>query len=223
MSEHRSEHRSDHLSGDELRAAYASATAAGATHRADCPSPDALRAAVRGEGGGDPAERLRVLDRAFACPACRRELALLHAVSEPPPRGRAAWEARPWGRLASLAAAASLLVAVGVYGVGRWGGGREEVTRAAAADPALVAPAPGAALAGGPVTFVWRRVPGAFRYTLELDAADGAVLYTAQTADTALVAPLGGVAAGEHRWSVRARLDDGSERRSESRPLRLRR
>ena len=219
--------RHDEMSDDVLRAAYAEVHAGGpaATHGPDCPTPEALLAASRGEG--DAAHRLEVMNRALRCAACRRELALLHAVSEPP---HAASRSAPhgacggaWSRRAPLAAAASVLIAAGVFGVSRWRGAGEEVTRAAGGDPALVAPAPAAALPAGPVRFTWRAVPGAFRYTVEVDAADGTVLYAAQTADTTLVVPLGGVAAGEHRWSVRARLDDGSERRSESRPLRLRR
>jgi hypothetical protein len=183
-------------------------------HTADCPTPDALLAALRGEGA--EGQRLRVLDRALQCDACRREMALLHAVSEPP---RRAVVARPWVRTTSLAIAASALLAVGLYGVRRRDG-RDEVTRAGPAELTLVAPAPGS-VRGDSVAFVWRPVAGAFEYTLEVDAADGAVLLTRSGADTAVVAPLPGAALGELRWSVRARLDDGSERRSESRPLRL--
>jgi hypothetical protein len=235
------------LGDDALRAAYADVHVGGpgGAHGADCPGPDALLAAAR--GAGDEAERLRLLDIALRCASCRRELALLHALSEPPrPRGehgsedhvvgdlavrRLAVRGRGWGggRLVPLAAAASLLLVAGVFGVGRWRAGvdsTDEPVRAAGTpggDVVLVGPAAGATFTRASVPFAWHAVPGAFSYTLEVDAADGAVLYSARTADTALVAPLGSVAPGEHRWSVRARLGDGSERRSESRPLRLRR
>jgi hypothetical protein len=217
---------SERFGDDELRAAYAQRDAHGArddapaaAHRPDCPSPDALLAAVRGES--PRAERLDVLDRALRCPACRREMALLHAVSEPPTRAsaaRGAWTAR---RFVPLAAAASVLVVVGALGIGRWRAREGEILRGAGGEPALVTPAAQAPVTGDSARFVWRAVPGAFRYTLEVDAADGTVLHTASTADTTLVVPLGTLAPGEHRWSVRARLDDGSERRSESRPLRV--
>jgi hypothetical protein len=153
---------------------------------------------------------------------CTAEMALLHSVGEP--RRRVELGTRPWTaqRLAPLAAAATIVVAVGLFGVGRWRdrAGTGEITRGGTAEPALVAPTADSTLSGDSVRFVWRPASGAYRYTLEVDA-DGTVLYTAPIADTTLVAPLGTVATGEHRWSVRALLDDGSERRSESRVLRL--
>ena len=228
---------------EELRAAYQAAGAAVGSgsraqegaQRAACPEPDALLAAVRGEGA--EAERLRVLDHALQCDACRREFALLHAVSPPPRRRSAVFDSllggrfasgRPWARVASLALAASVVIAVGLFGTQRWrqragdGGANVEVMRGVNGGPALVAPADAATLAADSIAFAWRPVAGAFSYTLEVDAADGTVLFTAPTADTILVAPLGSSAPGEYRWVVRARLDDGSELRSESRPLRLR-
>jgi len=62
--------------------------------------------------------------------------------------------------------------------------------------------------------FAWRPVARALRYTLEVNAADGTVLYTASAGDTILTAPLASMGAGDHRWWGRAHLDDGSERRS---------
>jgi hypothetical protein len=92
-------------------------------------------------------------------------------------------------------------------------GGSSEVT--------LLAPASAASLSPGPIRFVWRPVAGSPQYTLEVDASDGTVLFSRSTRDTTLVAELGAVARGEHAWLVRARLDDGSERRSDLRVLRL--
>ena len=217
---------SERFDDDELRAAYVRVGATDTTRGAECPTPESLAAAVRGEWTGSDAERLHVLDHAMRCAACRPEAALLHALGAPPRRG-VAMRDRVWpvNRRATLAAAATVLVAVGLYGANR--GQRatraDDLTRGTVdGDLALVAPASAAAGTSDSIAFVWRSVAGAFRYTLEVDAADGSVLYTATTVDTALVAPLGGVPRGEHRWSVRARLDDGSERHSESRPLRLR-
>ena len=86
----------------------------------------------------------------------------------------------------------------------------------------LITPASAAAPSPGPIRFVWRPVAGSLQYTLEVDASDGTVLFSRSTADTTLVADLAAIARGEHAWLVRARLDDGSERRSDLRVLRLR-
>lgn len=204
---------------DELRDAYAPLLRqTTTTKRQDCPAPEALMAALRGEG--PEAERLRVLDHALRCPACRPELALLRTVSA----GGTAETGRrfrpgTWARaVIPLAAAAVAVLAVGV-----WFGQRRpvDVTRAnGGGELALVEPAPGSALGDGPVTFVWRAVEGAIRYTLEVDAPDGTVVYSTETTDTTAGAAL--TATGELRWWVRAHLDDGSERRSEARVIRLR-
>ncbi len=63
---------------------------------------------------------------------------------------------------------------------------------------------------------------GALLYTLEVDAADGTVRFSAATTDTVLSAALDSVAPGEQRWWIIAQMDDGSQRRSTMRPLRLR-
>jgi len=215
----------DERLGAAYRKARGGAAAHGAhgAHGATCPDPAALLAAARGEG--DEAARLGVLDAALRCAACRRELALLHAVAEPPPRatvGHNVW-AGAWRRPGALAVAASALLVAGLVGVGRWRARLDgEVLRAVPGEPVLVAPASGAPLGADGVAFVWRRVPHAFAYVLEVDAADGTLLLTASTADTTRVVARGGLRPGELRWSVRARLDDGTERASESRPLRVR-
>lgn len=215
---------SRHFDDEALRAAYAPALRESTTtHGPDCPLETELLLAVRGEGN-EP-ERLRVLDHALKCPACRRELALLHAVASGETRAapRAIRELS-WRRWMPTAIAASLMLAVGLAGVGRWRSrATNEITRAAAAGgPALVTPAAGSAVRPGLVRFVWRPVAGVIRYTLEVDATDGTVLYSAQTGDTVFTAPIAAIAVGENRWLVRAQMDDGSERRSETRVIRVR-
>jgi anti-sigma factor RsiW len=72
-----------------------------------------LLAAIRGEGA--PTDRHGVLDRTLRCPACQREIALLHAVSGLSEERRSAIpRIFTWQRLVSLAAAASILIAVGI-------------------------------------------------------------------------------------------------------------
>src|SRR5215208_1313489 len=104
---------------DALRTAYEPALRKSTTtHGPDCPTETELLAAVRGEG--DEAARLRVLDHALKCPACRRELALLHAVSSGETRAASRpIRERSWNRWMPAALAASLVVAVGVAGVAR--------------------------------------------------------------------------------------------------------
>jgi hypothetical protein len=209
---------SEPFGDDELRAAVARAGGPDAQHRADCPSPDALLAAIRGEG--PEAERLDVLDRALRCAACRREMALLHAVSGSAAPARALPSA--WRRFAPVALAATLLLAVGIVARTQWRQ-PDDTTRDVGSDlPALIAPAASAVADTGLVTFVWRPVPGALRYTLEILSANGGILFTGATADTVLVARMDTLARGEQRWWVQARMDDGTSHHSVIRPLRLR-
>jgi hypothetical protein len=213
---------------DELRAAFAPALRDAPTpHGPTCPTPEALRAAASGESPG--AEQLRTLDLALGCAACRRELALLYAVSgahATPAResGRVAGGIGRWPRLVPFALAASLVIAAGLAGVDRWRQRTpEDALRAGmvATDPSPVAPAEGATLrAAAPIAFAWRAVPGTLHYTVEVVATDGTVVLTAQTADTTFAAPsLAAATPGEYRWSVRAASDDGSTRRSAARRL----
>jgi hypothetical protein len=166
-----------------------------------------------------------VLDHALKCPACRRELALLHAVAtgETPAAANTIREVS-WKRWAPAALAASLMLVAGLAGVARLRNrSGEDVTRAgASAGPALVTPANGAAVRPGLVQFVWRPIPGVIQYTLEVDATDGTVLYSSPTRDTTLRAPIGATAVGENRWLIRAKRQDGSEKRSETWVLKVR-
>lgn len=203
----------------DLRAAYAPRLNSDSeTHQPDCPSVDALHAALRGEGA--ESERLLVLDRALRCAACRRELALLHAVSQ----GAEAQQKIPnrwsWQRMVPLAAAASVVLVAGVIGIAQLRQTGEQPVRALSNDqPVLIAPVTNASANTRPVTFAWHPTSGALRYILELTASDGTVLFSTSTTDTTAVALTS--AAGAARWWVRAHMDDGSERRSETRVLRL--
>ena len=207
----------------ELRAAYSpKLEETRATRGADCPSPDALLGALNGEGA-EPT-RLQILDHALSCAHCRPELALLHAVSGVGSESRASAAPRMfWRRIAPLAAAASVVLAVGIVGLAQWRQRTDDTMRAGGSDgPALITPRGAASVAGGSVTFAWHPVTNAIRYTLEVDAPDGSVLFSTSTADTTVVAGLQTITPGERRWLVRAHLDDGREVRSEVRVVRLR-
>ena len=209
---------------DALRAAYEPALRESATtHGPDCPTESELLSAVR--GAGDEAERLRLLDHALKCPACRRELALLHAVSTGETRAAPrAVRDLSWRRWMPAALAASLVVAAGLAGVIRSRTrGTDDITRAGAASgPGLVAPDKGAAVRAGLVQFVWRPIPDVIQYTLEVDATDGTVVVSSPTRDTTFRASIAPTSVGEHRWLIRAKMQDGREKRSESRVLILR-
>lgn len=208
------------FSDDELRAAWPGSPNPAQAYGPDCPPPEALLAAIRGEG--PEAERLRILDHATACPACRADLALLHATSGMGVSEQAVTPRRyAWRRLAPLALAASVILAVGIAGVGSWiNRPPDDVTRGGeTGGPGLIAPATGARIGAGLVQFIWHPVAGALRYTMEVSAEDGTVVFTAGTVDTAAAGSLGGASAGPYRWWVRAHLDDGTERRSETRTL----
>lgn len=213
----------ERLDDDRLRAAYAQAVAArGAPARDGCPDPDALLALVRRDG--PEAARLHTLDHAMLCPECRREFELLRAIERVGGMDTAhAVERLRWRRVAVVGLAATAVLAVGL-GPGRplWSGRDEPVLRGEA-DIALVAPVPSeAAPVSTPLTFTWRPVPGARRYTVELLAADGTVALGGETADTTLtLAPPASLAAGEYRWLVSAQAADGATTRSAARPLRL--
>ena len=209
---------------EALRAAYEPALRESTkTHGPDCPSEHELLAAVRGEG--EKTKRLRVLDHALKCPACRREMALLHAVSSGAMRAAPrATRDLSWRRWVPTALAASLVLAAGLAGFSRLRTRlAEEVMRAGAgAGPVLVTPANGDAVRVGLVQFAWRPVAEVMQYTVEVVATDGTVLVSSTTRDTTFQATIAPTAVGENRWLVRAKLQDGSEQRSESWVLRVR-
>ena len=85
----------------------------------------------------------------------------------------------------------------------------------------LVSPAEGSRIEGGS-TLVWRSVPGAVTYQVELVAGDGRVLLSRETVDTML--SLGSEvtspgAAQDVRWSVVARIPGGDVEWSGGRTL----
>src|SRR5262245_3484826 len=127
----------DRFSDEKLRAAYAPKLGAQTgTRGPDCPSPEAVLAALRGEG--EEEERLRVLDHALSCDACRPELALLHAVSTNPAAGRSAYMPR-LRRFVPIAAAASI-AAIALIGLNQYFN-RGSVMRGGATNGvALIAP-----------------------------------------------------------------------------------
>jgi hypothetical protein len=193
-----------------------------------CPPPEALLALVQREG--TEAERLETLDHVMACAGCRSELDLLHAIEKAgrtpgeqkeTTRARLKHPALP--RYIALALAASLVLAIGL-GPARWlwQGETAQLTRGPAPALTLLAPFPGA-LAEIPVTFMWRPLPQARDYTVEVMTLAGSLSFTGTTSDTALVASsVDALVPGQYQWWVRARTANDVELRSQMRYFRIR-
>ncbi len=203
-------------SADELRAGYRRyLERRGTPDRGACPDPEALLGVV--ERSSPEPDRLEVLDHVMQCPACLEELELLRRLERSRPSRRAG--IRPW-----LAAAASMAILLGAgYGVWRGVGDRGgRIFRGPNAALELLSPGPGQP-GSGSVNFLWRSVPGAFEYHLEILDPQGEPLFDGVTPDTTFLLDLGDHprVRGDVAWWVRARLRDGTERASETRRLAL--
>lgn len=196
------------MNDDELRKAY---QARRAVASGTGPSPEELQRLVAREGSED--ERLEILDRALSNPATARELELLRATA----MAAAAPPGRGWWRVPA-AIAATILIVVAVWS--QRGRPREE-TRATPDDggPVLLAPAADARVADS-VAFMWRAVPGARSYRVELLTDAGTLVISIRTADTtAHVAVPAAGGDSTYRWLVVALLPEGVE--VPSRPRRV--
>ena len=206
------------MNDEQLRAAY-SRLLDDARPRSGCPAPEVLLATVRREG--PETARLQVLDHAASCAACLRDLELLRALTESGPARTGARVSARWWAAVPLTLAAALIVALSLNPDLRDWRGQPDTPRGEASSVTLLAPADGAGAAASALAFSWHRVPAARRYTLEVVTTDGAVTLRAETADTTRTAA-GALRAGEYRWWVRAQMEDGTDRRSAARILRVR-
>jgi len=201
------------MSDEDLRKAYQARRPGAASGGA--PSPEEMQRLVAGEG--PEAERLRTLDQAFASPGATEEFALLRAIEQ---AGRSAATRPTWRRMAPLALAASVLLAV--VGVVTLRQRATEPTRAPVPEgaPVPVRPAPDARVEGA-ISFLWRSAPGARGYRLELLTDAGTVLATIETSDTtASYTPIGaGATQAAYRWVVVGLLPEGVEVASPPRRL----
>jgi hypothetical protein len=201
----------------------------------DDPSPEVLEAALNGTLANE--ERERVLN-ALLSQGRGDELRLLHtmrrAAHESVNATRAnagrSWQ-RWWPAGAAVAAAATLVVAIGIP---TWQAerGRTPGTAGLATERGgntdsvqLVAPASGLSwptVGTDSLHVVWRAVDTAVGYTVELLDANGrVVLSQSVTGDTTarMAAPVGGPDAAPTGWWVYASLRDGRRVRSELRLL----
>jgi hypothetical protein len=199
---------------ERLRSLYAAAAA----DSPDTPHPDPERLAEAARGRGSETSRLAVLDHAMTCAQCRRDLDLVRSAV----RAGQRLQRDQLVTRSLLAVAAVVVVAVTLSFAGRgslahfWrpptadterGGNDSESTAVE-----LVAPL-------GPVppnatpALVWRRVPGATSYLVEIIHDGGLAVLRTATPDTSLAWP--SLPRGQsYRWRVSATSPDGIVRRS---------
>jgi hypothetical protein len=182
-----------------------------------CVSPEDLLALLRREGAED--RRLVLLDHVMGCQACHREFELLRAIEAAGTTARGSSSVFNISRrLAPLALAASLLLAVGV-GLLLRNRGEDNPTRGGAGELVVLAPPPEVA-ADRPVTFAWRPVRGAQSYRLEILDSTGTAV-SQLTRDTTLTLPAGQLQPGSsYQWYVRD-ASSGSQLGSGLRALRV--
>jgi hypothetical protein len=184
-------------------------------------SAERIVSLIRREGS-EP-DRLATLEHVMSCDPCHRDYEWLKAVDQAATvAGAGEAGGTPLWRRAPLALAATVLIAVGAgLLIGRLRPGGETV-RGPEGEIALVAP--GDTASGvGVLAFIWRPLPEASGYVLELQRPDGDVVLSDTTTDTllALADPEAMLPPAEYRWWVRE-LTEGSEPRSSSlRALRL--
>jgi hypothetical protein len=129
----------------------------------------------------------------------------------------------PWWTRPGVAAGIALVLAATLGGGAWWQAWHAspnavdaETLRAAALASTEIALVTPVVTAGAGARATWRAVPGAARYHVEVLDADGAMLLALATPDTTIALPdtLRPPAGAHYEWSVRARLADGSTRRS---------
>jgi hypothetical protein len=181
---------------DRLRALYAAGVAAESL--ASHPEPEAIAAAV--ERRGPETERLRTLGHITACPQCRRDFDLLRSAHH---AGRDLVARTWWVRAGAVAAAAVLIMAIGLTVRFRAPTPIDRsITRGGAAQLIDLVEPPRGALTTVAPELMWRAVPGAGSYRVEVLDGTGAVIARRDTPDTVLAAP--SLRPGRtYRWWVR--------------------
>ncbi|MGH7470553.1 MAG: hypothetical protein ACRENP_21620 [Longimicrobiales bacterium] len=202
------------MNDEKLRAAYAllMETRAG---RADCVTPEALFA-VAGDTASE-ADRLSTLRHVAVCRACQADLELLRTTHQVALR-----VSRPVWRSPAFAVAASVLVLLGSVALWRSLRPADELMRGGSSAVQLRAPADNAA-PELPVQLTWTAAESTRGYTVEIVRTDGAAVFQAATADTTLIVPATAalVPGVDYRWWVNAQLNNGTQRRSAVRRLRI--
>jgi hypothetical protein len=170
---------------------------------------DTVAAYVDGRLG--PQERSGVESHLAFCVVCRDEVVSVRQML-------ASFQpvARRFPMPRQLAAAAALILAVGLPLAGKWGGTSDEVPvrqpgSATVSAVVAVEPAADAALAGGPVRFVWRAADPGSTFRVRIVDEAGSTVWSVETGDT--VASLPGEVTlrpgAAYYWYVDALAADG--------------
>lgn len=187
------------MDDETLRRLVRTQTASVPATRAECPSPETLQA-VAGTPTGD-ASQLAVLEHVATCAPCRRDFDLLRtAEAAAPATARAAVIPR-W--VPALAAAA----VIAVVSVVATRSGDDLVRGAPNGRPTVQLLSPSRAETG--LQLQWHGVAQAVIYRVEVTDHEGNLAFSTETADTVVLAP-NLLDATSLRWSVEARLLDGS-------------
>ncbi len=218
------------MTDDELQRAYAALRRQRERQPAS-ERPDAEQLASAVDGDAPTSERTAVLLRALESGAAK-ELAILQAATSAADHTMAPKRDAPmrWTTgLLPLAAAAALLVIVGVPVSREWLGfstardaPRFRGDSGSATAPLLIAPAESAGSRQFNTPFTWASVPRADSYRLELIDTEGAVVASFTTTDTTLLIAdsVDRVSASRATsWWVIATLGSGDQLRSAVRRL----
>lgn len=176
--------------------------------------------AALASGAGSESARLATLDHVMKCAACQADFELFRAIHQAERSARPASAPRWY----AIAAAALLLVGTSIYfGVRQGSAPLLRGDSAADGVPALIAPRGDVQVAAAR-RFVWRAVPNATRYAVELLEPGGRMRATAALKDTVWQLPdsVQLRADEELDWWVRAELPGGREERSRFVRLRMR-
>ena len=200
------------MNDHELRHMYKSLATRTPMDRAGCLAPELVMRLA--SGVSTEAERLDGFEHVSACGSCRADLDLAAAVVSAGVALERLPRFSPW-----LALAASVLLLVGGVTLWRTAGLRDDVLRGGDDRVTLVAPI-GTVPAAAAERLVWRAVPGATSFEIEVIDGGGAVVFGAGTPDTTATVPSGTLRLGvEYRWRVTAVLTNGTRRPSAAAPL----
>lgn len=174
-----------------------------------------------------PGDRQRLLGHILACGDCttvhRSLLALANGASKFDPASsptsalvsvRSA--PRSWWYAGGLAVAATIVAAVLLNVRPLAPKVSDDVTRSAgpgAARVSVVTPQPDAVLKDR--RLAWSEVPGAERYEVVINGADGALIWTATTGATEAIIPAEQLSPGRYYWQIRALNQNGTFARSD--------
>lgn len=195
------------MDDNTLRATYKRVREARSTARQGCPSAEAVEALAKVRVHSEATAS--VFDHVLACRACTEEYELLrsiHAVQRP----AVTPAMRRW---APLALAAGAILAVGLAGV--WRARESDTVRGGASEVTLVGP-PTAVGRGDSLHLVWRAVPNAASYRVDLLQPTGGLIASVVASDTSAAVSLAQLASTltEFDYLVVASRGDGNQLRS---------